>query len=151
MSKRKRTTASKHARRPKIVAKAQRATQAIIRSPKDSRVAGARTTKLPTKTPDDSELEALLVENPVTALQEDEKQTMTDRDPKKWTNFSLATANVRAYQTKLLEMPKAEMQFAFDFAQRLAAIRSPLDFPSVMAELTSKRIAMFRKFLTMAE
>ena len=34
MSKRKPTTASKHARSPKIAAKAQRATQAIVRSPK---------------------------------------------------------------------------------------------------------------------
>ena len=34
MTKRKPATASKHARRPKIAAKAQRATQAIVRSPK---------------------------------------------------------------------------------------------------------------------
>ena len=34
MSKRKPATASKHARSPKIAAKAQRATQAIVRSPK---------------------------------------------------------------------------------------------------------------------
>jgi len=34
MRKRKPATASKHARSPKIAAKAQRATQAIVRSPK---------------------------------------------------------------------------------------------------------------------
>ena len=34
MSKRKPATASKHARSPKIAAKAQRANQAIVRSPK---------------------------------------------------------------------------------------------------------------------
>ena len=34
MSKRKPATASKHARNPKIATKAQRATQAIVRSPK---------------------------------------------------------------------------------------------------------------------
>ena len=34
MSKRKPTTAAKHARSPKIAAKAQQATQAIVRSPK---------------------------------------------------------------------------------------------------------------------
>ena len=38
MSKRKPETASKHARSPKIAAKAQRANQAIVRSPKDSRL-----------------------------------------------------------------------------------------------------------------
>jgi hypothetical protein len=30
-----------------------------------------------------------------------------------------------AYQAKLLEMTQANMQFAFDFSQRLATIRSP--------------------------
>jgi hypothetical protein len=82
----------------------------------------------------------------VTALQDDYEQTMTDSDSKKSTNFSLATANVGAYQAKLMEMAQANMQFAFEFAQRLAAIRSPVEFPNVIAELTSKRIAMFRKY-----
>jgi hypothetical protein len=89
--------------------------------------------------------EAPLVENPVTALQDDCKQTMTDNDSKKGFDFSSATANVRAYQAKLLEMAQANMQFAFEFAQRLATIRSPVEFPSVIAEFTSKRIAMFRQ------
>ncbi|MGZ5875175.1 MAG: phasin family protein [Bradyrhizobium sp.] len=148
MSKRKPAAASKHARSPKIAAKAQRAAQAVVRSPKDSRLrsAGAGTTQSPPKRPNDSQLEALLVENPVTALQDDYKQTMTDSDSKKWTNFSLATGNVGAYQAKLLEMAQANMQFAFEFAQRLATIRSPVEFPSVIAEFTSRRIAMFRKY-----
>ena len=38
MSKRKPATAPKHARSPKIAAKAQRANQAIVRSRKDSRL-----------------------------------------------------------------------------------------------------------------
>src|SRR6476659_11190472 len=37
MSKRKPATVSKHARSPKIAAKAHRANQAVVRSPKDSR------------------------------------------------------------------------------------------------------------------
>ena len=147
MSRRKPATVSKHARSPKIAAKAQRAAQSIVRSPKDSRLrsAGAGTTESHPKRPDDSQ-EALLVENPVTALQDDYKQTMTDGDSKKWTNFSLATPNVGAYQAKVLEMAQANMQFAFEFVQRLATIRSPVEFPSVIAEFTSKRIAMFRQF-----
>jgi hypothetical protein len=149
MSKRKPpATASKHSRSPKIAAKAQRAAQDIVRSPKDSRLrsAGAGTTEFPPKSPDDSQQEAPLVENPVTALQDDYKQTMTDSDSKKWTIFSLATANVPAYQAKLLEMTQANTQFAFEFAQRLATIRSPVEFPSVIAEFTSKRIALFGKY-----
>jgi hypothetical protein len=148
MSKRKPATASKHARSPKIAAKAQRAAQAIVRSPKDSRLrsAGAGTTESPPKRPDDSQQEALLVENPVTALHDDYKQTMTDSDSKKWTNLSLATTNVRPYQAQLLEMAQANMQLASEFAQRLATIRSPVEFFSVIAEFTNKRIAMFWKY-----
>jgi hypothetical protein len=148
MSKRKPARAAKHARSPKIAAKAQRAAQAIVRSPRDSRVrsAGAGLNESPPKRPENSQQEALLVEYPVTALQDDSEQTMTDSDSKKSTNFSLATANVGAYQAKLMEMAQANMQFAFEFAQRLAAIRSPVEFPNVIAELTSKRIAMFRKY-----
>jgi hypothetical protein len=141
MSKRKPARAAKHARSPKIAA--QRAAQAIVRSPRDSRVrsAGAGSTESPPKRPDNSQQEALLVEYPVTALQDDSEQTMTDSDSKKST-----TANVGAYQAELMEMAQANMQFAFEFAQRLAAIRSPVEFPNVIAELTSKRIAMFRKY-----
>jgi hypothetical protein len=32
-----------------------------------------------------------------------------------------------------------------EFAQRLAWMRSPLEFPSIIAEFTTKRIDMFRK------
>jgi hypothetical protein len=92
----------------------------------------------------DPEQEALLV-NPATALQDDCKRTMTDNESKKALDFSSAAANVRAYQAKLLEMAQANMQFAFEFAQRLATIRSPVEFPGVIAEFTNRRIAMFQK------
>jgi Phasin protein len=150
MSKRKPATASKHAYSPKIAAKAQRATQAVVRSTKDGllRPVGVRSTESPPKRHDDSQQEALLVENPVTALEDDSKQAMTDNDSNKGVDFSSATANVRAFQAKLLEIAQANMQFAFEFAQRLATIRSPVEFPSVFAEFTGKRIAMFRKHST---
>jgi hypothetical protein len=70
---------------------------------------------------------------------------LRDNDSKKGFDFSSATANVRAYQAKLLEMAQANMQFSFEFAQRLATIRSPVEIPSVIAEFTSKRIAMFHE------
>jgi hypothetical protein len=57
-----------------------------------------------------------------------------------------ATANVGYYQAKLLEMALANVKFAFEFSQRLAAIRSPVEFPTVIAEFTSKRMAMFGKY-----
>ena len=148
MSKSKPATAPKHARRPKIAAKAQRANLAIVRSPKHShlRSVGAGSTESPPKRHSDSKQEAPAVEKPATALHEDCKRTMSDNDSKKGFDFSSATANVRAYQAKLLEMAQANMQFAFEFAQRLATIRSPVEILSVIAEFTSKRIAMFQKY-----
>ena len=43
-------------------------------------------------------------------------------------------------------MAQAHMTFAFEFSQRLATIRSPVEFFTVIAEFTSKRVAMFRKY-----
>jgi hypothetical protein len=155
MSKRKPAAVSKHAPSPKIAARAQRATQAIIRNPKDSRLrsVAAGSTESPFKHHDDDskqqapfKQEAPFVENPVTPLQDDRKQTMADNNLNKGVNLSSATANVRTYQAKLLEMAQADMQFSFEFAQRLAAIRSPVEFLNVIAEFTSKRISIFRKY-----
>jgi hypothetical protein len=81
----------------------------------------------------------LALENPVTALQ-------TNNSLSKGFDLFSATANVGSYQAKLLEMALANMTFAFQFSQRLAAIRSPVEFPTVIAEFTSKRIAMFGKY-----
>ena len=82
----------------------------------------------------------------MTALQEDFKKTMTVNSWSKGFDLSSATANVRAYHAKLLEMAQANMTFAFEFSQRLATIRSPLEFLNVIAEFTSKRIGMFGKY-----
>jgi Phasin protein len=147
MSKRKPATASKNARSPKIAAKAQRSNQAIVRSPRDSRLRSVATASNQSpKRHSASKQEAPLVENRATSLQEEFKQAMGDNDSKKGFDFSSTSANVRAYQAKLLEMAQANMQFALDFTQRLAAIRSPVEFLRVIEELTSKRIAMFQKY-----
>ncbi len=153
MSKRKPATASKHAHSPKIAAKAHRANQAIVRSPKDGRlrlVAGSIESSR--KRHNAPKQEAPLVDSPAAAIQDDFKQTMRDNDSNKGFDFSSATASARAYQAKLLEMAQANMQFPFEFAQSLATIRSPVEIPSVIAEFTSKRIAMFQKYsIEMAE
>jgi|ERR1700676_2321407 hypothetical protein len=148
MSKRKPATASKHTRNPKIAAKAHRANQAVVRSPKESRPrpVAAGSTESPPKGHNDSKQEAPLIENPATALQDAGKQMMRDNDSNKGFDFSSATANVRAYQAKLLEMAQANMQFALEFAQRLATVRSPVEILRVIEEFTGKRIAMFRKY-----
>jgi Phasin protein len=152
MSKRKPATKSKHSRGPKIAAKARRAAQAVIRSPKDIRLhaVGAASTESPPER--HNEQEAIVDDSTTTALQQEARlepatpsQDQRDDDSPRGFNFSSASANVRAFQGKLLEVVHANMQFAFEFAQRLAAIRSPAEFLSVTAEFTGKRSAMFRK------
>jgi hypothetical protein len=148
MSKRKPAAASKRARSPKITTKAHRATQAVVRGPKDDRlrsvVAGSNESSLDRHK--DSKQEAALVENQATAIQEGFKQTLMEDDSKSGFDFSSATANVRAYQAKLLEMTQANIQLAFEFTRRLATIRSPFETLSVIAEFTGKRIAMIGKY-----
>jgi len=146
MSKRK-PAASKHARSPKIAAKAHRSNQAVVRSPKDDRLRSvvAGSNESPPDRHNDSKQEATLVENQARALQ-DFKQTLRENDSKSGFDFSSATANVRAHQAKLLEMAQTNIQLAFEFTQRLATIRSPVEILSVIAEFTGKRIAMFGKY-----
>jgi Phasin protein len=147
MSKRKPVTVSKHARSPKIIAKPHRTNQAVVGSPETEHLlsAAAGSNESPPDRHNDTKQEAPLVEDRAIALQDDFKQTMRD-DSKKGFDFSSATANVRAYQAKLLEMGQANIQLAFEFAERLAAIRSPLEIFGVIAEFTGKRIAMFGKY-----
>ena len=149
MSKRKPATASKRAHSTKIAA--QRANEAIIKSPKNSPLRSGSTESRP-EHHNAPKQEAPPVEKPATTLQDDRKPTMTDNDSNNGFVFYSAAANVRAYQAKLLEMAQANMQLAFEFAQRLATVRSPVEILSVIAEFTSKRIAMFQKYsMEMAE
>ena len=148
MSRRKLATKSKHSRGPKIAAKAQRVAQAVVRSPKDNRrlpSVGAASTE---SHPERHNEEEALVGDPMTAFHEARLEPATaiqdepNNDPAKGSDFSSATANVQA---KLLEVAQANMQFGFEFIQRLATIKSPVEFLSVTAEFTSKRSAMFLK------
>jgi hypothetical protein len=76
---------------------------------------------------------------------QDGPQRATNNNSKEGIVFYAATTDVLLYQAKLLEITEANMRFAFEFVQRLATIRSPVEFPGVMAELTSKRSAIFCK------
>ena len=144
MSKRKQAMASKRAR-PRTAARAQRNKQAIVRSPKDTPLRSVAATESLLKLRDDSKLKAPVVENRLAALQDGSSQMMRNNNPKRGFDFSLGIANMQAYQAKLLEMAQANMQFAFEFSQRLATIRSPFEFVAVIAEFTSTRIDMFGK------
>ena len=124
MTKRKAKTAAKPARR--VPAKAQRANQAVIRSPKASRLRSLATDPL-------HEL------YPEFHIEPKPETTSVVR-------FDLSLATARAYQAKLLEMAQANLQFALESGPRLASVRSPVELLRVLEELTKERIAMFRKY-----
>jgi hypothetical protein len=144
MSKHKPATASKRVRRPKIVAKAQRARQAIVRGPRS--ISLRVSTESLAERPSGLRPEVSLVDN-VVAAQDDLEQAIRDKGSKIGSDLSSTAASVRAYQAKLLEIAQANMQFAFESAQRFGTIRSPVGFLKFIEELTSKRIEMFRKHL----
>ncbi|MCD9260563.1 MULTISPECIES: hypothetical protein [Bradyrhizobium] len=132
MSKRKPATVPKRARNPKMAARAQRNKQAIVRSPKENllRSVAAVSIEPPPELHDDRKHEVPVIEPRVNALPDDVSQRMTGSDPTK--GFALATANMQAYQAKLLEMAGANAQFALEFGLRLATIRSPTEFFGVI-------------------
>jgi hypothetical protein len=167
MSKRK---PSKQSHNPKLAAKAQRAAQAVVKSPSgrsmrslgpgsiepspkdneaeqvlDDQLAALKA-ESPASHRDDPQQEAPVGETLGTALRDDSKQTMTSNGSKTALDFSSAAADVRAYQEKLLEIAQANMQSTFEFAQRLLTITSPLECLSVILEFTNKRVAMFQKY-----
>ncbi len=167
MSKRK---PSKQSHNQKMAAKAQRAAQAVVKSPSgrslrslgpgsiepsledneaeqilDDQVAVLEA-EAPASHRDDPQQEAPVGETQAAALRDDSKQTMTSNGSKTALDFSSPAVDVRAYQEKLLEMVQANMQFAFEFAERLLTITSPLECVSVVMEFTNKRVAMFQKY-----
>jgi hypothetical protein len=172
MSTRSPATASKRAR-TRTAAKAQRAKPAVVRSPKPAaeHVAAGTPAKSARRRQTSSKpadhvgnpsapvqptpgveipaaafRAAVRAENPAAALHYDRKASGTHSASNNAFDFSSATANLQAYQARFLDMALANMQFAFEFAQRLAAIRSPFDIFGVTAEFTDKRIALLRKF-----
>ena len=150
MSKPAKATKRAHTSK-KVAQKAQRAAQAVVRSSIARRAPAADSTKSHPEPQSDTDQEAHLVDSPAIVSQDDSKQTMTATEPKRELESSSAMASVSAlasvgaYQAKLLEMAQANMKLALEFAQRLAWIRSPFEYPSVIAEFTTKRIDMFRK------
>jgi hypothetical protein len=134
MSKRKPPTASKRTRERKIGAQPQRTKQDVVRSPNDNplrAVATASTESLH----DAPKQEAPVIERKTAVSQNDSSQTCP-----------LAMSYVQAYQTKLFEMAQTNMQLAFEFAQRMAATRSPFEVFAVIAEFAIKPIDMYQKY-----
>jgi hypothetical protein len=104
----------------------------------------------------DSAVDAAVLEKPMAALpvvespaiaSQDKSQRTKENGSTKASDVFSGAANVRAYQTKLPEIAQANMQLAFEFAQRLTQIKSPFEFPSLLSEFTLKQFAMFQKFV----
>jgi hypothetical protein len=171
MSKRTPATASKRARTPKTAAKA--AKSAVVRSPKPAPEPVARATPAKSASSGDNSPKrtdrvvdpsatlqaapavevaaaasqaAARAENPAAALHYERKASVTNSAAGKGFDFSAGAANLQAYQARFLDMALAHTQIAFEFAERLATIRSPLDIFGVTAEFTGKRIALFQKY-----
>jgi Phasin protein len=137
MSKRK--PATKHVRKPKLVVKAQRSAPTVVKSAKH----GARFT---VTGPTESPFEQIADQSKQNALVGQDESRRAIESATKVFGLSSAAANFRAYQAKLLEMAQADMEFAFEFTQKLAAVRSPVDIPAIVAEFAGRRISMFRKY-----
>ncbi|MGY3233715.1 MULTISPECIES: Phasin protein [unclassified Bradyrhizobium] len=141
MSKRKKTTASKHVPNPKTAARAQRNKQASVKSPKENVLRSAKVSaEPPRRLHDDPKGEAPIIEASVDALPDDISQKMRDRAPTK--AAASAISNLPGYQAKLLEISQANVRFAFEFGLRLLAIRSSTEFSALVTEFTSRRIEM---------
>ena len=156
-SKRKSGAASKRARSPKVAARAQRNKQAVVKSRKESplRLVAAGSTEAPIEVAHDPKPEALVVDNRArpaaleailqASVQNDSDQKTADNNPRTGSDLFQSFANLQAYQAKLLEVAQANMQFAFEFFQRLATVRSPFVLGALLAEFTGRRIIMTAK------
>lgn len=136
---------SKRSPTPKKAARAQRAAQAFVKSPSDRRKRSFAAGSIASAAKDDPTPGPLLTEGVAKGSEDDRKASMTVIELMDVTDAYSVPLNVRGYQAMLLEMAQANMQFSFEFAQRLATIRSPIEFLNIIAESTNKRIAMFEK------
>ena len=152
MNKGKPSKRSKQPRTRKPAAKAQRASQAVIKGPKPSRLRSVGSAEFPSNShrkPDAvSEKGESTLSPQVTITSPDQRQAaMMGDDVTKTFNALSATANLAAYQIKLPEMGQAYLQLAFDLAQKLAQMKSPLEIPSVLSELMTKQFAIAQQFV----
>jgi hypothetical protein len=153
MSKRKASMTSSKQVRSKVAAKAQRASQAVVRSAKPRNLPAAAPSSAKPVLP--TSRDAAAFEQPAMAAFVSEKPTMQDNgqptmrqnDLVKAFNVFSATTNVAAYQKKLPEFAQAYMQLGFEFAKRLTQIKTPFEIASVFAELAPKQFAIFQNLV----
>jgi hypothetical protein len=106
-------------------------------SSSDSRAAKADANASALSRPDDG----LNQKAHVDEMSEPQRGRKPGEEMKGFDLFSVA-ARSQGFQTKLLEISNANINLAFEFAQRVARIRSPVEFIAASSEFASKRIAL---------
>ncbi len=76
------------------------------------------------------------------SLQSGGGRVTSDNNPGKGLDFFQPLASMQAYRAKLLDVSQENLQFTFEFIQRLAKIRSPYEFWAVIAEFAARRMMM---------
>jgi hypothetical protein len=156
MSKHKAAKTSPKQARSKVAAKAQRASQAVVRSPKTRQLRSVAPTATETSPALPTSVDAADFEKPATATSVAEKPTIVSQDKGQPTtrqddllkgfNVFSATANAAAYR-KMPELAQAYMQLGFELAQRLAQIKSPFEIAGIFAEVATKQLAVFKNLV----
>jgi hypothetical protein len=137
MAKRKSAAPSKRAHSSiKITAKGKRTRPAVVRSSKDTGKSFP-IAQVPAVQPVRSVVTANVSEKPGPPEDHDSSKPEVD--------FLSPIVIIRAFQTKLLEIVQANLQFSFELAQRVARVRTPNELMCINAEFTKSRMEMFLK------
>jgi hypothetical protein len=54
------------------------------------------------------------------------------------------SAKITAYQSKLLEIAKANVDLSFSYAQAVTALKTPAELTTINTDFSKKQIEMFR-------
>ena len=158
MTKRTTAKALKQTRSRKPAAKAQRAAQAVVRSPKPRhlRVVAPTAPTEPTQAIDarpgapvfeEAKVARAAPEKSMQGSQDDSQRTTSGSAITTTWNVFPPIANLWGYQTMLSKMAQTQMQLAFSSAQRFAQIKSPFEYACVLSELTTKQFATFQSLV----
>jgi hypothetical protein len=122
----------------KSAAKAQRAHQAVVRSPKSSRSVAPRSSESAAASQHTAPVTLPVVEAPGIASEHKSETMMKDNKDQ--------AKPVAAPEARPVAVVQA-VQLAFECAHRLGRVRSPFEVPGVLAEIAMKQLTMFRSFV----
>src|SRR5882757_4193280 len=57
---------------------------------------------------------------------------------------SAVSEKIAAYQAKLLEIAKANVELSFAYAQAITTIKSPAEFTTISGEFSKQQVEMFK-------